>query len=152
MVCATASQAQVFVGGTGRIGYADDIFLFAVVPEVGYEFNEKWAVGAGLGLNMGKDGSNTVFQGAAEPFVRFTPWQNKHVAFDVKAMAELGFQDYLVGAEIGLRPSVRFFLNQHLDVTVDFGIIGASTDGDVWSPAVLFTGMNVPQVGIAYKF
>lgn len=50
MACATTAQAQVFLGGTGRIGYTNDVFVLGIVPEVGYEINEKWAVGAGLGM------------------------------------------------------------------------------------------------------
>lgn len=151
MACATTAQAQVFLGGTGRIGYTNDVFVLGMVPEVGYEINEKWAVGVGLGMNMAAAEGDSEVLGVAEPFVRFTPWQNKHVAFDIKAMAEMEFQNCLYGAEIGLRPSVRFFLNKHLDATVDFGIVGASYNGYDWSPAMLFTGMNT-QFGIAYKF
>lgn len=151
VLCAMGAQAQLFVGGTGRIGYANDAFVFGAVPEVGYEFNEKWAAGAALGINLDAGNGSSAVRGVAEPFVRFTPWQNKRMAFDVKAIAELEFQSELWGAEIGLRPSVRFFINDHLDATVDFGLIGASYNGWDWSGAFLVNAMRT-QLGIAYKF
>lgn len=150
-LCAMSAQAQVFLGGTGRIGYANEMFTLGIVPEVGYEINEKWAVGAALGMSMvAADGDSEVL-GVAEPFVRFTPWQNKRLAFDIKAMGEMYFQNVLWEAEVGLRPSLRFFINDHLDATVDFGLIGASCNGDSWRGAFLVNAMST-QLGIAYKF
>lgn len=150
VLCAVSAQAQVFVGGTGRLGYLEDTFVFSAVPEVGYEFNERWAVGGALGFSLAADGDTTTF-GVAEPFIRFTPWRNERVAFDIKACGEFMFKDFLAESEIGLRPSVRFFLNGHFDVSADFGILGASYNGLEWKPAFLVTGPNV-SLGVAYTF
>lgn len=149
-LCAVSAQAQVFVGGTGRLGYLDDYFVFSVVPEVGYEFSERWAAGGALGFTLAANGGSTTF-GVAEPFVRFTPWRNERVAFDIKARGEFLFKDYLAESQIGLSPSVRFFINDHFDISADFGILGASYDGDAWAPAFLVTGSNV-SLGVAYTF
>lgn len=150
-LCALSMQAQVFVGGTGKLGYANDLFQFSVLPEVGYEINERWAVGAGLGMAMLSGSGSTEVAGIAEPYVRFTAWQCQRVAFDVKALAEMEFQKEMLFTEIGLRPSLRFFINDHFDVSADFGILGARYDGMDWTPAFLVNGMS-GSLGVAYKF
>lgn len=151
VLCAMSAQAQVFLGGTGRIGYANETFALGVVPEIGYEINDKWAVGAALGMSLVAAGGECEVAGVAEPFVRFTPWQNKRIAFDIKAMGEMVFQSEMIGAEVGLRPSLRFFINKHLDATVDFGLIGATYSDYEWRAAFLVNAMST-QLGIAYKF
>lgn len=149
-LCAMSAQAQLFVGGTGRFGYADNTFVLSALPEAGYEFNEYWAVGGSLGFSMAAhDGVYTY--GVVEPFVRFTPWHNERIALDIKGGAEFTFSDYLAGCELGFRPSMRFFVNDHFDVFADLGLIGVSYDGEDWSPAFLVTGCNV-HLGVSYKF
>ena len=43
------SKAQFFTGGTVGFGYTEDRFYASIIPQLGYEFNDKWAFGAGLG-------------------------------------------------------------------------------------------------------
>ena len=59
VVCATVSMnAQVYVGGTAGFWSNDkddaDETSFVIAPEIGYNFNEKWAIGAELGYGYGK--------------------------------------------------------------------------------------------------
>lgn len=150
-MCGMAAQAQVFVGGTGRVGYANEMFTLGVLPEVGYEISERWAVGASLGMSMAAANGESEVLGVAEPFVRFTPWRNERVAFDVKALGEMVFQREMLEAEVGLRPSLRFFVNEHLDFTVDFGLLGATYGADTWRAAFLVNAMRA-QLGVAYTF
>ena len=56
LVAALAVKAQVYVGGNVSLWHADenDNTSFVLAPEVGYEFNEQWAVGAQLLFNHNK--------------------------------------------------------------------------------------------------
>ena len=47
-ICNT-SKAQWFTGGTVGFGYTEDRFYARISPQLGYEFNDKGAFGAGLG-------------------------------------------------------------------------------------------------------
>lgn len=145
-----AAQAQVFVGGTGGVGYGNDAFRLYIVPKVGYAFSERWAVGAGLGMILVAD-DGCAFAGKAKPFVRYTPWRNEHVAFDVKAVADMTFQRSLNSCEVGLRPSLRVFLDKHFELVGEVGLIGAQYNGQDWLPAVFASGMDA-TLGVAYKF
>lgn len=151
VLCAITAKAQVFVGGTGAIGYGNESFHIGLIPEIGYEFNEKWAAGVGLGFNMIASDGNTTVVGNIEPFARYTVWQSKRLAFDVKALAEMEFNEGLCGADVGLCPSFRFFLNKNWDFHADLGLFGARYDGDDWQPAFFVTGQSV-KLGVTYKF
>ncbi len=150
-LCAVSAQAQLFVGGSGKIGYSNDTFSVGLLPEVGYEINDRWAVGVGLGLEtITCDGDSEVF-GLANPFVRFTAWQNDRIALDVKGISMMEFQREFFAANIGVRPSVRFKVNDHLHFYTDFGLIGATDNNGDWDGAFLFNAMNA-NLGISYKF
>lgn len=151
VLCAITAKAQVFVGGTGAIGYANDRFQLGLIPEVGYEFSEKWAAGVGIGFNMLAGDGDVTAVGNIEPFARYTVWQSERLAFDVKALADMNFNEGLCGADLGLRPSFRFFLNKKWAFNADFGLFGARYNGNDWQPAFFVTGLSV-KLGVAYKF
>lgn len=145
-----AARAQVFVGGTGGVGYGNDAFHLNIVPEVGYAFSKRWAAGAGLGMILAAD-DGCAFAGMAKPFIRYTPWLGERMAFDVKAVAEMTFQRSLNACEVGLRPSLRVFLDKHFELVGEVGLIGAQYNGSDWMPAVFGSGMDA-TLGVAYKF
>ena len=45
----------------------------------GYEFNDRWAVGGGAGLDLTTYGSNAIAAGFLAAYVRFTPWHGYQV-------------------------------------------------------------------------
>lgn len=139
-------NAQWFVSGNAGIGYLADRFQLKLLPAAGYEFNDRWAVGFGLGMGVQRD---YVF-GIVAPYVRFNCWNNGKLFVDVKAKADVAFNDAVV-ADIGFAPSLRFAINDHWQVGGDFGLIGAQdADGD-WSPAFGFTASGV-DVSVIYRF
>ena len=57
-VIAVSASAQVYVGGTLGIGVSkvkggDEVTTYRVLPEVGYSFNDDWAIGTVLGWGKG---------------------------------------------------------------------------------------------------
>ena len=74
-------NAQWFVSGNAGIGYLADRFQMKLLPAAGYEFNDRWAVGFGLGMGVQRD---YVF-GIVAPYVRFNCWNNGKLFVDVKA-------------------------------------------------------------------
>lgn len=143
----TKINAQWFVSGGLNIGYYNQNFQLALKPSAGYEFNDRWAVGVGLGMGMV---SSDVY-GYAQPYVRFNCWNNKRVFIDIKGSGEVLFKSKLKAAQIGLVPSVRFKINDHFQVYGDVGFAGAEYyDGD-WGPSFGVGSLGI-GAGFIYRF
>jgi hypothetical protein len=147
----TSAQKTWFVGGTASIGYLNN-FTFAFEPQFGYEFNDRFAIGSGVGLSLADDGYGTYVAGIAEPFVRFCAWHNEKIFIDLKATAGFGFTDELILCQVGIRPSLRFRINEHWDMSANLGLFGAQYTYSVgWRPAF---GISASSAGlwVAYRF
>ena len=73
------SAQTPYVGGSLTLAYVD-YFKFDQHFYGGYEFNDKWAVGGGLGLDVSTYGNgHGVVGGFMGAYVRFTPWHNPAV-------------------------------------------------------------------------
>jgi hypothetical protein len=147
LLCTNQAQNRWFVGGTAAISYTDYFYL-AIEPQFGYEFTDRWALGAGIGFGL----ADVDIYGVAEPYVRFCAWHNDRIFIDLKATGALGFNDELIICQLGIRPSLRFRINDHWDIAADIGLFGAAyTAIDGWMPAV---GINAASAGLwfAYRF
>lgn len=149
---ATTAQERraFFLGGTAAIGYSDN-FEFALEPIFGYEITDWVAIGTGLGLTLIANDQVSAIGGIAEPFVRFTPWHNELVYIDLKTTAAFGFNDELLMTQIGIRPSIRFRVNDKCDIAADFGLFGAQCTYSKWRPIFGITGTSV-GLWAAYRF
>lgn len=145
-------QSAFFIGGTGAIGY-DGAFTFALEPQFGYEFTDRWAIGTGVGVVVAAaDRGGLAVMGIVEPFVRFCAWHNDLVYIDIKATAGVGFDNYLELCQVGLRPSLRFRLTEHCDLAADIGLFGAQyTPANDWQPALGITA-TAAGIWVAYRF
>lgn len=119
------AQNAWFVGGTGQISYTEQ-FNFSLEPQFGYEITDRWAVGTGIGMVVSAEGGYGTVLGVVEPYARFTAWHNELVYVDLKAITAFAFDDYLEMAQLGIRPSLRFRINEHWDVSADLGLFGAA--------------------------
>lgn len=147
----TSAQNTCFVGGTASIGYVDN-FTFAFEPQFGYEFTDRWAIGTGIGLTLVSDEYYTSIVGIAEPFVRLCAWHNEKIFIDLKTTAGFGFTDELILCQVGIRPCLRFRINEHWDMSADLGLLGAQyTYSEGWRPAF---GISAVSAGLwfAYRF
>ena len=143
-----SAQNRWFVGATGAIGYVD-YFTFGIEPQVGYEFTDRWAVGTGLGMSLSSGYGTTVVLGVAEPFVRFCAWHNDLIFIDISAVGSFAFDDELEVCQIGLRPGLRFRINDHWDVAANLGLFGAQYTPDHWSPAF---GLSASSVELYFNY
>ena len=145
MMCGKAS-AQFYLGGTGGFCYFSDMFQFKVLPSVGYEFNDRWAIGAGLGFLI-KDDSAYVLNNY---YGRFNCWNNGKLFVDAKAVTEFVFSNGGTAMNIGAVPSLRYKFTPHWQVAADVGLVGMQYDGDDWSPAFGVTANA--DLTIIYQF
>lgn len=140
------ANAEVFVGGLAGMAYSDETFSMTFEPYLGYEFNEKFAIGTGGGFSL-YDGDA---YGLLNPYLRFTPCQNDRVAFDLKLQSNMQFGDGDTYAIIGVSPGIRAKLSDHWQLSSDFGIFGVECYGGC-SPAFALKNVNV-NVAILYRF
>lgn len=80
-VCASA---QVYIGGTAgissnKIGDGDSKTAYTLMPEIGYEFNNKWEAGLEIGIKKGEVcklspvGESTTFRVAFLGYKGYSP-------------------------------------------------------------------------------
>lgn len=144
--CANAS-AQFFISGTASVVYRKSDFGMTLLPGAGYEFNDRWAVGAGLGLTYFDEDA----RGLTNPYVRFNCWNNEKIFLDLKATTEISFGKGDADAFIGLRPSLRYAVNDHLHLAADLGLFGVDVDNDPATPA-FGLGISGIDLTLIYRF
>ena len=129
---ATTAKAQFYVGGTlgissvkTEVSESDNTTTsFSIVPEVGYNFNKTWGVGANIGIGYTDPGENDVTEFSFVPYVRANFAHVKIV--DFFADAQVGFYHSSISGEgddlsmngwgVGLCPGIKVNLNNHLQL------------------------------------
>lgn len=138
-----------FTGGEFTAVYGG-VFSYKVKPMVGYEFNDKIAVQANLGVS-GAHGAVNQTNFIAGAYFRYTPWHNDVLFVDLKLRTEVLTSRGYLGADLGIVPELRFRCNPHWDVFAAVGSLGARYDGGAWSPFVGIISNNT-IVGFIYRF
>ena len=141
VVCAAMTvSAQVYMGGTAGFWRNDkddaDETKFAIVPEIGYNFSDKWAIGGELGYRYTKKPSfknNTFF---VAPYARYTYCETGIVRLFLDggfgiASTKIDGGDRETGFEIGIKPGVAIKLNDTFSLITKVGFLGYRDDYDV---------------------
>ena len=134
-MAALSAKAQVYVGGTVALWHNDDLdaTTFALNPEVGYNLNEKLAIGGVLTFAHSKldEGKYNAF--ALAPYARYSYYENKVVRLFIDG--GLGFStqkvkglDSVNGFEIGFKPGIAIKLNDKFSVLAKCGFLGYRDD------------------------
>jgi len=140
VVCAAMTvSAQVYMGGTAGFWRNDkddaDETAFAIAPEIGYNFNEKWAIGSELGYvyskNVNASGKENTFFIA--PYARYTYCETGIVRLFLDGgfgigSTKIGDGDRETGFEIGIKPGVAIKLNDTFSLITKVGFLGYRDD------------------------
>ncbi len=164
-VSTLAASAQVYLGGslgfeTTKSGKgADALSTFSIKPEVGYNFDESWAVGIQLGYTS-KDISKKTTKSTitVAPYARYTFAKTGIASFFVDG----GFKFDFYGSDyegstfgIGVRPGVSFAVSNKVSVVSKLGYLGYSKDDNKAGGASKF-GLNADntnlELGVFYNF
>lgn len=186
MVAAVAASAQVYVGGgigfsSEKDGYPnggtepDAETKFHFNPEVGYNLNDKWAVGLGLTFATYKPSDiKKTFSFEIAPYARWTFVKWNKVSLFLEGGLAYGFDktktDYTVGNrteteevkdsyfKIGVKPGLRVDITDHLAFMTRVGWFGyecTMPDGDDMNNGSRF-GLDVDgenlTFGLLYSF
>ncbi len=166
-VCVAATMnAQVYVGGSLGFGTTshdgNSSTSFKILPEIGYNLDENWAVGITVGYSQDKDYAdvkNKMFQ--VSPYARYT-----FAKFDKVNLFVDGAVDYLHydydgaksnGFGVGLKPGVAVNLNDKLSFVSHLGFLGyeyrkADADGAKAYNTFGFDLSNNISFGLYYNF
>jgi hypothetical protein len=149
---ASNAQGSWFFGGSAGLGFRG-YFIVSGEAWVGYEFNDRIALGSGLGavICAGRDDYFAV-TGIAEPFVRACVWHNETIYVDLYALGGFEFTDELKLCQVGVRPSLRFRISENVEMAADLVVLGAQYSPELgWRPSFGFSSLN-GGVRLAYHF
>ena len=132
MVAAIAVKAQdIYVGGSFNVwrNSTGNTTSFKVAPEIGYNFNETWALGAELDYSHDYNGSLSTNAFSVAPYIRWSYYQNDAVRLFLDGTAAIGFVkikdgDTTKAGQIGLRPGIAVKLNDHFSFVAKYGFLG----------------------------
>lgn len=155
---ALAADAQVYLGGKlGLWSIKDKETQVNIAPEVGYRFNNQWAIATALNFNQvdPKHGNSySIFE--FNPYVRYTAARVGAVSFILDG--SLGFNwtkpqvgDTKFGWSIGVRPGISVDLNRHWNFVANFGELGYQDYNDMKAYGYRFSTTDV-NLGFYYNF
>lgn len=150
LACFSAKAQTPYIGGSLTAAYSN-VFRLDTHFLGGYEFNDKWAVGGGIGLDLTgyEHGATTsAFLGMN---IRFTPWHSNVLYTDIKWRTEALLGDGVRAADIGLCGSLRFRLNSHIDIFVDCAPLGVRYSSGRYYPLIGILGDGC-SMGLHYRF
>lgn len=133
-MAALTAKSQVYVGGSLSVWGGDDVTSFGIAPEVGYNFNDQWAVGGVIDFEHSKIGGVKTNAFAIAPYARYTFFENDLLrvfadgGFGISTVGVKGRGDNVNGFEIGIRPGLAIKLTDHLSVLTKVGFFGYRDD------------------------
>ena len=151
-VASLSANAQVYLGGTlginaGKVNKnAENVIKFQIAPEIGYNINEKWAVGLGIGFTtqngdftgdnqnyfetfqMPTSGKYTksVSVFTIAPYARWTFAKTGIASFFVDGGIDVNFWNNSRGNSffIGLTPGVKLSASEKVDFVAEIAALG----------------------------
>jgi len=174
-------------GGIGLVGdypfmtgfmTTKDYTKYGIAPEIGYNINNAFSVGLGIGVSgetynpaTGSGAIKSAMAFGINPYVRWFAWRKDNFAFyaqgDIQYAA--GSQKYEGTSDkgkshafsIGVLPGIAYTFNNHFSMTASFGVLGYSqyannntVDGKMKSQKGVF-GLSIDNgldFGLTYTF
>lgn len=129
-----SAKAQVYMGGTLGLWHNDDTDAtsFTLAPEVGYELNQQWAIGASLVFKHTKANEKDRSFGFA-PYVRYSFFEHKSLRLFADGCLGIsstkhGHADSEAGFELGIKPGLAVKLTDHFSLVTKWGFLGYRDD------------------------
>lgn len=168
-VASLSANAQVYLGGTLGInaGKADNttqsITKFQIAPEIGYNINEKWAIGLGIGFTTqnGLFDDAQVFQMPLSdkwgksasvftlaPYARWTFAKTGIASFFVDGGIDVNFWNNSRGNSffIGLTPGVKLSASEKVDFVAEIAALGFA-----WGSEKAYTAGVAPKSAFGFN-
>jgi hypothetical protein len=142
MLAAVSASAQVYVGGgLGFIRQETDKLVSAsqtlsvkttqikILPEVGYELNERWSVGTVIGWEHSKTGRINEDVYKIAPYARYNFLHGERLNLFVDggvsyANSKETGMDHMNLWEVGFQPGISIRLSEHFMFVTKYGFLG----------------------------
>lgn len=167
------ASAQAYVGGTLGLDrkFDSNQTEFSILPEVGYNFNDKWAAGITLGYQHKYNKGLSTNVGIIEPYARWTYYRsgNNLVNLFVDGGVGFGFGNSKAKGidehtktvllwNIGFKPGIAFNVTDKFTVLAHIGSLGyngvnhaAERAGYESSWGLNFSSLDL-NIGFYYNF
>ena len=133
---ATAMNAQGYIGGS--LGFQTSSYdgesttTWKIMPEVGYNINDSWAIGTTIGYGQSGKGDDKVKTFTVSPYARLAVAKLSMVNVFIDGGVGYSFVEQ-GGAKVnefnvGLKPGVALNLNDKLSFVAHFGFLGYQND------------------------
>lgn len=134
-IMSVTASAQVYLGGSLSFKHDNDVKtdVFTIAPEIGYNLNDAWAIGAEINYTWFKDVTNNF---TINPYARYTYFKASLVSLFVDGGFELGISAPKEGDSstvwgIGFKPGVALNLTEKFSLVAHLGFVGYR-DGVKW--------------------
>jgi len=162
-----AASAQIWVGGSLGANFttpdfdgAETLSEFTISPEVGYTLSDKWDIAVAINTNLASYDGESATSFAIEPYARYTFAKMGNVSFFLDGGFSFGTKEELVATEegkvvategqdaftVGIRPGVKFAVNEKLGLVAKLGWIGYENVKDSYSKF----GLNVSGAALSF--
>ena len=133
---ATAMNAQGYIGGS--LGFQTSSYdgesttTWSIMPEVGYNLSDNWAIGVAVGYGQSGKDENKIKKFTVSPYARLTVAKLSMVNVFIDGGVGYTNTDYagdkLNTFAVGLKPGVAVNLNDKLSFVAHFGFLGYQND------------------------
>jgi len=152
----TPHERGFYMGGAASCWYQQsEGFRFSLLPELGYHINQRFAVGAYLGVT-GEFYDNTPYKisGVVRPYGRVCVWHNDIAFFDLEARITGMFnrQNGLGYADFGILPAVRLRVAPNVDISAHLGFLGAQYRANEGWGGGFDLSADAMSIGLTYIF
>lgn len=159
-----AASAQIWVGGSLGANFttpdfdgAETLSEFTISPEVGYTLSDKWDIAVAINTNLASYDGESATSFAIEPYARYTFANMGNVSFFLDGGFSFGTTEKLDGETgkategqdaftVGIRPGVKFAVNEKLGLVAKLGWIGYENVKDSYSKF----GLNVSGAALSF--
>ncbi len=136
-------KAQTYAGGSLSILDYSGTSYVKIAPEVGYNFNDKWAFGGKLGY-YNYDGEDAF---SISPYARFTFFRKGIFSMYADAGVELYLADSDTYCGVGITPGLAVRATDHISFFAKYGFLGYNN-----TPLTKSTGINLDTNNISLGF
>lgn len=160
MVTMAVKAQGIYVGGSLSAwrNTTENTTNFAIAPEVGYNFNETWAIGSELVYSHDYVEGIKLNSFAIAPYIRWSFYENDAVRLFLDGTATVGFNKVKDGdtfkyGQIGLRPGIAVRMNDHFSFVAKYGFLGyqrnVNGEGDAFGLDLSSENLSI---GFHYEF
>ncbi|MDE6576907.1 MAG: porin family protein [Muribaculaceae bacterium] len=161
IIASVSASAQFYVGGAVGVyrEFDENYTEFSILPEIGYNFNDSWALAAQVGYQHKYDEGWKSNLGVINPYARWTFFHSEKnfvslfldggfdLAFGNAKYRDEDSSDTAIVYGIGIKPGVSFNFTDHFSIEAHLGGLTYENGNNAAKNANVVT----PNFGLNFK-